>query len=94
MTQNVFTVRKLSKVYGDGAAAVHALRGVDLDIPEGELVVLLGPSGSGKSTLLNIVGGLDMPHGDAVSHAEDVYLNQLMSTEDVEEGRHAFSLPG
>lgn len=49
----------LSKVYGSGPAAVHALRGVDLDIPNGELVVLLGPSGSGKSTLLNILGGID-----------------------------------
>ena len=51
----------LTKVYGEGEAAVHALRGVDLEIPEGELVVLLGPSGSGKSTLLNILGGLDHP---------------------------------
>jgi putative ABC transport system ATP-binding protein len=49
----------LTKVYGEGTAAVHALRGVDLVIPAGEMVVLLGPSGSGKSTLLNIVGGLD-----------------------------------
>ncbi|MEM9617897.1 MAG: ABC transporter ATP-binding protein [Pseudomonadota bacterium] len=51
--------RGLSKVYGEGPAAVHALRGVDLEIPTGELVVLLGPSGSGKSTLLNILGGID-----------------------------------
>jgi putative ABC transport system ATP-binding protein len=56
---NTFTIRGLRKTYGEGQAAVHALRGVDLDIPEGEIVVLLGPSGSGKSTLLNIVGGLD-----------------------------------
>jgi putative ABC transport system ATP-binding protein len=49
----------LTKVYGEGAAAVHALRGVDLEVPAGEIVVLLGPSGSGKSTLLNIIGGLD-----------------------------------
>jgi putative ABC transport system ATP-binding protein len=49
----------LAKVYGEGEAAVHALRGVDLKIPAGEIVVLLGPSGSGKSTLLNIIGGLD-----------------------------------
>ena len=46
-------------MYGEGPAAVHALRGVDLEIPAGELVVLLGPSGSGKSTLLNILGGID-----------------------------------
>jgi len=49
----------VTKVYGSGPAAVHALRGVDLAVPQGELVVLLGPSGSGKSTMLNILGGLD-----------------------------------
>jgi putative ABC transport system ATP-binding protein len=51
----------LTKVYHTGAVDVHALRGVDLQLYEGELVVLLGPSGSGKSTLLNILGGLDTP---------------------------------
>jgi putative ABC transport system ATP-binding protein len=54
-----FTTIGLTKTYGEGEAAVHALRGVDLEIPRGEMVVLLGPSGSGKSTLLNIIGGLD-----------------------------------
>lgn len=44
-----------------GEIKVHALRDVDIDIYEGEFVVLLGPSGSGKSTLLNILGGLDSP---------------------------------
>jgi putative ABC transport system ATP-binding protein len=48
-------------VYGAGHSAVQALRGVDLELPERELVVLLGASGSGKSTLLNILGGLDRP---------------------------------
>jgi putative ABC transport system ATP-binding protein len=57
----VFRLAGLRKTYGEGEAAVHALRGVDLTIAEGELVVLLGPSGSGKSTLLNILGGLDRP---------------------------------
>src|SRR5690606_15382053 len=49
------------KQYGEGEAAVLALRGVDLTVRRGELIVLLGPSGSGKSTLLNILGGLDRP---------------------------------
>ncbi|MGA7984764.1 MAG: ABC transporter ATP-binding protein [Burkholderiales bacterium] len=57
----VFTARSLTKTYRMGEAEVHALRGVDLEIRPGELIVLLGPSGSGKSTLLNILGGLDNP---------------------------------
>jgi putative ABC transport system ATP-binding protein len=55
----VFMTRGLTKVYEMGEVKVHALRGIDLDLYPGELVVLLGPSGSGKSTLLNILGGLD-----------------------------------
>ncbi len=57
----VFEARGLTKVYRVGEVDVHALRGVDVDLRERELVVLLGPSGSGKSTLLNILGGLDVP---------------------------------
>lgn len=55
----VFKVSKLTKVYEIGEVKVHALRGIDLELYSGELIVLLGPSGSGKSTLLNILGGLD-----------------------------------
>lgn len=59
MSQSIFSVRSLSKVYDSGEVPVHALRSVNLEITPGEVVVLLGPSGSGKSTLLNIMGGLD-----------------------------------
>lgn len=55
----VYRTEGLKRFYGEGAARVEALRGVDLDLPSGELIVFLGPSGSGKSTFLNILGGLD-----------------------------------
>ena len=66
----VFRVRGLCKVYGAGELAVHALRGVDLDLRRGEMLVLLGASGSGKSTLLNILGGLDVPTSGTVHFRE------------------------
>jgi putative ABC transport system ATP-binding protein len=59
--RETLVARNLSKVYRTGDVELHALRGVDFTLYEGELVVLLGPSGSGKSTLLNILGGLDTP---------------------------------
>ncbi|HEY5997197.1 MAG TPA: ATP-binding cassette domain-containing protein, partial [Candidatus Deferrimicrobiaceae bacterium] len=66
----VFRARGLTKVYDMGEVKVHALRGADLDLFEGELVVLLGPSGSGKSTLLNILGGLDVPSEGTVLYRD------------------------
>lgn len=70
-----FRTHDLSKVYGSGEAAVHALRGVDLEAPEGELIVLLGASGSGKSTLLNILGGLDH-----ASDGEAYFFDQALTS--------------
>ncbi|MDF2774381.1 MAG: transporter related protein [Geminicoccaceae bacterium] len=65
-TTPVFRARGVSKVYEMGDVKVHALRDVDLDLYERELMVLLGASGSGKSTLLNILGGLDVPTSGSV----------------------------
>ena len=60
------STRGVTKIYRTGEVEVQALRGVDLDLYEAELVVLLGASGSGKSTLLNILGGLDQPSAGQV----------------------------
>jgi putative ABC transport system ATP-binding protein len=62
----VFAARAVTKFYDMGEVRVHALRGVDLELYAGEMMVLLGPSGSGKSTLLNILGGLDRASGGSV----------------------------
>jgi putative ABC transport system ATP-binding protein len=66
----VFVAQGLSKTYGEGETAVHALRQVDLQVGRGEFIVLLGASGSGKSTLLNILGGLDVPTSGTLRFAE------------------------
>ncbi|MCF6197767.1 MAG: ABC transporter ATP-binding protein, partial [Emcibacter sp.] len=66
-----FRTEALTKDYVTGATVVHALRGVTLEIPRGDMVVLLGPSGSGKSTFLNIIGGLDSPTSGEVYFNED-----------------------
>jgi putative ABC transport system ATP-binding protein len=79
-----FSLKGLTKIYGEGATRVRALADVDLEIAEGELVVLLGPSGSGKSTLLNILGGLDRAssgqvlfRGAALTSMEEHELTQF-----------------
>lgn len=63
MSGPLIACRAMEKVYGSGEAAVHALRGVTLDLHRGESVAIVGPSGSGKSTLLQILGCLDRPTG-------------------------------
>ncbi|MFP1644955.1 ABC transporter ATP-binding protein [Pontitalea aquivivens] len=80
----VLSAEGLTKVYRTGAVTVQALRGVDLTLFQGEMVVLLGASGSGKSTLLNILGALDTPTAGRLTfrdhdltHASDRALTQF-----------------
>jgi putative ABC transport system ATP-binding protein len=76
----IFSGTDLRKIYRTGETEVHALRGIDLAIPGGEVLVLLGPSGSGKSTLLNIVGGLDRPTSGTL-HYRGTELTALSDAE-------------
>lgn len=86
-TKNAFITQGITKVYGSGEAAVHALRGVDLELPAGELIVLLGASGSGKSTLLNILGGLDQATA-GTAHFFDQNLTAMSDQELTQYRRH------
>ncbi|MEO5535318.1 MAG: ABC transporter ATP-binding protein [Pseudolysinimonas sp.] len=77
----------LTRTYGSGATATHALRGVTVDVHAGELIVLRGPSGSGKTTLLNILGGLDVPTSGTV-RLDDREITGASESELVELRRH------
>jgi len=57
----IISLRNVTKVYGEGPTAFQALKGIDLDIAQGDFVAVMGPSGSGKSTTMNILGCLDVP---------------------------------
>lgn len=80
----------VSKVYGQGETAVHALRPTDLEILPGEIIVILGPSGSGKSTLLNLIGAMDQPTAGRI--LVDIPVNDLDLRSGAAAGRLSFDL--
>lgn len=67
MTDPIVQVRGVDKIYKSGAEKVYALRGIDLDIHNGEYLAIMGPSGSGKSTLFNMIGALDKPSNGEIT---------------------------
>jgi len=71
---NLLEVKSISKTYGSGEAAVHALKDVTFSVPKGEFVAIVGESGSGKSTLLNMIGALDTPtSGKVFIDGKDIF---------------------
>lgn len=76
-------IRDVAKDYKRGAETVHVLRELDLDIPKGDFLALMGPSGSGKSTLLNLIGGLDRPTAGSI----EVAGQRIDSMSDAQLGR-------
>lgn len=73
-------LQNVSKVYGEGESAVHALKNITLDIPDSKLVSIIGKSGSGKSTLINLIGALDTPTEGEISN-DDFSLTRLTNDE-------------
>ncbi|MEQ8174221.1 MAG: ABC transporter ATP-binding protein [Syntrophomonadaceae bacterium] len=73
MSENVISIKNISKTYWGAGEPVHALRSVSLDIPRGEMLAIMGPSGSGKSTMMNLLGCLDKPdEGSYIFSGQDI----------------------
>jgi putative ABC transport system ATP-binding protein len=79
-SQTIVSVRGVDKIYKSGSELVYALKGIDLDVYQGEYLSIMGPSGSGKSTLFNMIGALDRPSNGEVTVGQ-VSLPRLGSRE-------------
>ena len=81
MSEALVTMRGVEKVFRRGSEDIHVLHGLDLDIPRGDFLALMGPSGSGKSTLLNLIAGLDRPSTGSIvvdgQHIDHMSRRQL-----------------
>lgn len=86
MSNNLYEIKNISKIYGHGRGATQALNSINLTIEEGKLTAILGPSGSGKSTLLNILGALDKPtSGHVLFLGEDISNIAIKNCRNLEE---------
>ncbi|MET0499390.1 MAG: ABC transporter ATP-binding protein [Steroidobacteraceae bacterium] len=83
MSDSIVRLNAVAKDYRRGAETVHVLHALDLDIPKGDFLALMGPSGSGKSTLLNLIGGLDRPSAGTI----DIAGQRTDSMNDAQLGR-------
>jgi putative ABC transport system ATP-binding protein len=73
MSEALLQIKKVDKVFRRGSEEIHVLQDLNLDVPKGDFLALMGPSGSGKSTLLNLIGGLDRPsRGEVVVDGETI----------------------
>ncbi len=91
MREQLIRISGLTKVYGSGETAVHALDGIELTVEEGEFLAIMGPSGCGKSTLLNMIGALDQPTEGEVWVAGETWRAQERGRVPCADGRLRFS---